>query len=80
MPDDSLVGDAVAVCVGQPEDLRSSGDKDRALVPETALEHHQIVSKDRATIVPAITIDILEPQYPVAGLVLLFNKRRVRTA
>jgi len=74
VPDETLVGHAIAIGIGEPEDLGGRGNVERAAVPERALKHHEPVGEDRTAIKDAVAIGILQPQDAVSWSGLLLHE------
>lgn len=80
VPHHALVGHAVPVGVGEPEDLRRGGHVERAAEPQRALEHHEARGELRVAVERAVAVGVLEPQDPVTGIGLLVHQFGVRSA
>ena len=60
MPHLALVGDAVAVGVGELPDLRRRGNVERAVVKHRALGEHHLVREDHGLVEASVTVRVLE--------------------
>ena len=66
-PDFALVGDAVAVGVGELPDARRGGDVERAVVPHGPFGEQHLVGEDGRLVEPAVAVGVLEADDAVGG-------------
>jgi len=68
----ALIGDAVAVGVGEPPDARRARDINGAGVPEAALREHYFVGEHDRLVEAAVAIGVFEAADAVGGIEDLF--------